>query len=413
MQFDANMKPSRICLVTGGPLVASPRVVKEADSLQDSGFEITVITHQTLMWQSMLDKELLRQKPWSARAVEAHNFSWIQRLKMRNLRRQNAARVLDGDLRPDVLVKAFAPWVDLCLPWIRNSRPDCLIGHTLPGIAVAYVVHRLWNIPFGIDLEDYHPGENPGGEKSMESRLATELLKQALPYARYVTTASPPIAQEVSRRFGSVNVQPVLNAFDATRGWHTSNTGRLAMYWFSQTIGPSRGIEDAIEACTYLRGEFELTLQGYLLSEFGRLLRKKIRAAGLEGRIHFRPWCPPDRLITEAAHYEVGLALEPALTLNSDLCVSNKMLLYPAAGLAIAASATCGQTWLMDQAPGIGFLYPPGNAPALATGLQKWIDDRHALRVARERSRHYALEALSWKREKIRFLETVQKAVAR
>jgi hypothetical protein len=58
----------------------------------------------------------------------------------------------------------------------------------------------------------------------------------------------------------------------------------------------------------------------------------------------------------------------------------------------------------MSQIPAAGFLYPAGDAHALAEGLLNWVRDRQSLRAAQQASWEAARSRFCWDREQEKFL---------
>jgi hypothetical protein len=112
-------------------------------------------------------------------------------------------------------------------------------------------------------------------------------------------------------------------------------------------------------------------------------------------------------MIRLSAEYDVGLALEKAVSPNRDLCVTNKIFSYLLAGNAVAATSTTGQKTIMEKLGSAGFLYEPGNSEALARGLRVWHDDRSKLERARRTAWSLGTNAFNWDLEKKKLVQVV------
>ena len=77
------------------------------------------------------------------------------------------------------------------------------------------------------------------------------------------------------------------------------------------------------------------------------------------------------------------------------------------AGLAVAATDTPGQAGVLEAAPGAGFLFPSGDAAALAAGLQALAGERGRLAIAKHAARWAAEQRFSWARERPRLLQAL------
>ena len=84
------------------------------------------------------------------------------------------------------------------------------------------------------------------------------------------------------------------------------------------------------------------------------------------------------------------------MALNRDLCVTNKILTYLSAGLAIVATSTQGHRYVAHHAPDAIVCYAPDDTAGLAMTLKRWHDDRAALASARQASWRAGQERFYW-----------------
>jgi glycosyltransferase involved in cell wall biosynthesis len=175
----------------------------------------------------------------------------------------------------------------------------------------------------------------------------------------------------------------------------------------SQVIGAGRGVEDAVKAVGLLGGQVELHLRGSLYEPYHSLINALAVRCAADGRVFYYPQIDHDDLIRSMDAYDVGLALERPENVNYAKTVTNKIFSYALAGLAVAATDTPGQREVLDRMPGVGFVYPAGNVKALASGLQSFLNDRNALRSAKQAAWDLARERFCWDREQERFLQVL------
>ena len=182
----------------------------------------------------------------------------------------------------------------------------------------------------------------------------------------------------------------------------------LRLHWFSQVIGPGRGIEDAVEALGLLGERVELHLRGSLYEPFHSVIEALARRCGAAGRVFYYPQIDHDDLIRSMSVFDVGLALERPGDANYSKTVTNKIFSYVLAGLAVAATDTPGQREVLEQMPAAGFLYPAGNSRALADGVGRWLNDAVSLRSAQQAAWDVARQRFCWDREQGRFIRTLE-----
>jgi hypothetical protein len=170
----------------------------------------------------------------------------------------------------------------------------------------------------------------------------------------------------------------------------------LRLYWFSQTIGPDRGLQDAVRAAGLADIKCELHLRGTPVAGYlTQLFSMAKECAPKLTLVHHAPQ-PPDRMVDLCRDYHVGLALEPGHSLNNNLALSNKAFTYILAGLAVAFTDTPGQRKLAeDLGPG-ALLYSQGDVEKLAEGLRIWAVNPTQLFAARQAAWDAACRRWHW-----------------
>ena len=412
--------PARVCLLTTMQPSTNPRLVKEADALAEAGFDVIVFYAYMTEWATQSDVELLASRPWKSTRVGGHPHQQNLRFFYTRLR-YRASRELLGRVP-----KRLVPW-----NWVlsrvsseltqaaRRTPADLYIAHNLGALPAAIAGARRHGAHIGFDAEDFHSDMVGQAEMTPVDALAEDVESDRLPCCHYVTAAAPAMAQAYARKYGIAEPVPILNVFPLAARPSTfrpSNpSGPLTLYWFSQTIGHGRGIEDAVRAMGMLGSrDVELYLQGVWESGYRETLETLSASVGLgcTQLIHLPPE-PPASLIRHASTYDVGLALEQANSKNNDLTVSNKMFTYILAGNAVAATSTAGQKPIIDRiAPG-GCCYAPGNVDGLAACLDRWQRDRRSLDAARRASWEWGTREYNWEIEKHKFLSVVNRVLTK
>jgi glycosyltransferase involved in cell wall biosynthesis len=156
-----------------------------------------------------------------------------------------------------------------------------------------------------------------------------------------------------------------------------------------------------------------LHLRGTVAAAYRQELESLAHAHGLEGRLHFLDPEAPAEMARLAAQYDLGLAMEPGGTPNSRLALSNKIFTYLLAGVPSIASATTAQAELALEAPGAVFLYPPGDAEALAALLDGILESPARLAESRTRAWDLGQNRFNWDQEQHAFLEIVNQALSK
>ena len=287
---------------------------------------------------------------------------------------------------------------------------DLFYAGTSGGLAIAALASRRTATPYAIDLEDFHEGQFEDGRQSCP--LIRELQRQVLPAAAFVTAGSAAIAAQYEQAYG-ISVLPIHNTFPLPAEAPDPDppgNGALRLYWFSQTIGAGRGLEDVARAIGLAGISAELHLRGSGSPDYVAALR--CLSPGKLAIFTHAP-APPDRMVALTRPYDVGLSPEEGRDLNRNLCLGNKALTYILGGLAVVLTDTVGQRPLAGDLGEGALTYRSGDIGALASGLRRWAKDRGLLRRARKAAWNAARYRWHWedRHEKGALLDAVEGAL--
>jgi glycosyltransferase involved in cell wall biosynthesis len=429
----------RICVITSGHLATCPRMVKAADAFAEAGHTVRIVSTQFLDWAAEADRgwggppgplgnltsrfpveespavPRPRRPSWTTvdyRRRTAPATYWRTRLEFHAARRW--VRVVGADRASLAALAAANGRAARDLLKLALAEPaDLFYGGTSGGLAIAALASRRTAAPYAIDLEDFHEGQFEDGRDCHRSRtLIRALQRQVLPAAAFVTAGSSAIAAQYERAYG-IPVLPIHNTFplpaqapDPEPPGH----GTLRLYWFSQTVGVGRGLEDVARAVALAGIRAELHLRGSARPEYIAALQ--CISPGKLAIFTHSP-APPDRMVELSRPYDVGLSPEEGRDLNRQLCLGNKALTYILGGLPVVLTDTPGQRPLADDLGEGALRYRSGDIPSLAYGLRRWAADRGLLRRARQAAWNAARNRWNWedRREKGALLAAVEGAL--
>jgi glycosyltransferase involved in cell wall biosynthesis len=185
-----------------------------------------------------------------------------------------------------------------------------------------------------------------------------------------------------------------------------------ALIWFSQTIGPGRGLEEFFAAWARTQAPSRIFLLGDLRVGYAASLLASLDPAK-RLCVTFLPPVTPGQLPARLTDFDVGLALELSSPVNRNLTATNKLFQYFNAGLAVIASDTQGQSEILRTAPDSGLLLRSADATAFARELDALFLQPARLRGMQLASRRAATERFCWEHEERRLRSAVDDALAR
>ena len=390
---------ARICVLTAGHLATTPRMVKVADALAEEGYDVSVVSTQFMDWADEGDRSILasRWSRWRWATVDYRKHGAWPRYLWSGLRRRAAQQIIRvrglDRLGPGTAARArervFSELVSLAL----STRPALIYGGGSSLAATAGAAERA-GVPYAIDLEDFHSAQDPAGRYF---GLTEKIEQDVLPLASLLTAGSRAIAEAYASTY-EVDVIPIHNVFPlpeaapVAREWD----GNLRLYWFGQTIGPGRGLEETIRALGMAGVTSELSIRGIVSDEYRDSLRQLASEVAPAMTLTPLAPAPPDDMIDLCRPHDVGIAIEAPQRRSQELAMTNKSLTYILAGLAVAISDTVGQHELCVDLGDGGLVCPVGDIDTLARGFKQWSDDPSSLARAKEASWNAARTRWHW-----------------
>lgn len=404
------MPAARILIVTNGPLCRNPRVVKEAGTLGRAGYDVTALTVRNHPPSEPADRALLEGAPFRRVTLDLYDTGetsralvWLRRLRTK-LARSAVHRFgwqSMAALGPSSALLRRARRIQADLTIVHNEVPHWVGTRLLAsGRRVA------------ADFEDWHSEDLlPADRVHRPLALLRHHEATLLHRAAYVSTTSNALADALHTRFGGRRPYVIDNAFPLQPDPRSGPPGTPpAFFWFSQTLGAGRGLEAFVAAWAHTTQPSRLVLLGEPAAGYADRLLGALPAAK-RALVQLLPLVPPGELPAVIARHDIGLALEDASIVNRDLTITNKIIQYLNAGLAVVASDTAGQREVLAHAPGAGPLIRLTDTAALTRTLDTILADRAALARAQTAARAAAESHYCWERVAPTLLTAVETAL--
>ncbi len=388
--------------------------------MADAGYDVSVICTTFIDWAIQHDKSYEGRR-WRVVARVPFGPLAPKGLRIKQVIRQRVARAsLAVGVASDALREAaWHPATPELTAAALRVKADLYIAHYPAALPAAAKAAACYGTRYAFDAEDFHLGDLPDlPEHEAERTWLRSIERKYLPGAQYVTAASPGIADAYARAYGITRPTVILNVFPLSHAPASASPRgviepRPSLYWFSQTIGPDRGLETAVAAIAQARSAPHLYVRGRPMPGYVERLRFASPSNEAAARIHVLPIAPAEEMERLAAAFDLGLVAETAHSQNRSICLTNKLFSFLLAGVPPMISATPGQltfarNWHLDD-----LIYGLNDAAALARRLDELLENPG--RLAAMRAHCYALgqKRFNWEKERELLIRCVRDVFVR
>jgi glycosyltransferase involved in cell wall biosynthesis len=272
--------------------------------------------------------------------------------------------------------------------WLANDWTVLPLAARLArekGGAYVYDTHEL-------ATEEY--AEKPNWRRWMKP-LVVAVESKYIRDAAMVSTVSAGIARRLDQLYNLPRPTLVVRNTPHHEEAGFRPTGNPIRVLYHGIIVPGRGLELAIDSVAEWRPEFELTIRGPDNPAFTSVLRARIAARRLEGRVHLVPPVPMTALVSEAAAFDIGLFALPGHSRHNEFALPNKIFEYIMAGLCLCAAALPEIAAVIERYR-VGVTIPELDPRAIARTVNAL--DRARIDLCKQNSLAAARE-LCWERE--------------
>lgn len=404
------MGVKKIVVITTGQPATNPRAVKDAVALENVGYKITFIYNFWAAWALPFDEEIMKENPtitWQmagSNPINKKAIYYFSRIRHKYFRSLNKIFPSNFSIARNAALRGFSSLVKTA----ASIKADLYIAHNLGALPAAALAAKKYHAKYAFDAEDFHRGQEVPG--SIEEKRTILIEDTYLPGALFITAASPLIAEKYSGYYNST-VTVINNVFSKKYLVKEINetSKPIKLFWFSQTIGKGRGLEDIIHALMEMpHGSFSLTLLGKHDEAIKDYFIELEKGEKSNVDINFLQPVSPAEIFAIAAQHDVGLALEQSGELNRNLCLTNKIFTYLLAGNAIIFSDTKAQKQFYEDNTDIGSIYECGNSQGLKNILYQYSNNRKLVLDKRKRSLALAGSKFNWEMESFKLIEIIK-----
>ena len=409
----------RYVIVSGFQVINNPRVVKEADAIAELGHEVIVLAAIHRAEDLPRINAMVQGRKWQhVPVVDLTDTRLTSRLRGTWLRATARLWRLAGQRFGYEHPMQLGYEAGSLLHKARQLDADIYSLHLEKALWVGMKLHDDGRA-VRIDMEDWYTDDGLPTDKAkrplkMMRRAESDLLNHAV----HATTTSHALADALVDAYGCPKPAIIHNSFPSEdrlaldgRIVDRKDTTIPSITWFSQTIGPGRGLETLMPAIGMIDAPFEVHLRGTPRAGYMQHLLADL-APEMQDRVHVHPQVPQEELLSRLSEHDIGYCGELSDCASRHLTITNKVFEYMRAGLAIVASDTAGQSEVAGTAPTAVRIFPQGDAEALAAALRPLVEDATVRQAAADASVQALDQHFSWELSKARLQEQVEACFA-
>ena len=225
---------------------------------------------------------------------------------------------------------------------------------------------------------------------TINNSIAGELVKRYhIEYPKVIVNCPPPLKRGEANAYDSVLRNAAGIPLDK----------RLVLYQGGFT--QYRGLEELIEAFTYLDESFCLVFMGY--GKIRNELEVIVYSKGLNNRIKFLPAVPQIELLKYTSSADLGVIPYKPVSLNNYYTLPNKLFEYINAGIPIIAS-DLPELRRIIKGYDIGYLFDPYKSESIADAIKYVFSDKERYAAIKANTSKAAGE-YNWNKESKKLLE--------
>lgn len=414
---------STMLILIGGHLCTAPRPQKEAATLVAAGHQVIVAGVWFDPELVERDRALLTSVPYQFQPVLDFRPGQSARFGVR-LQATMARQLYRHWQCPTPALLGYGSRA--LLRFARQTQADLTIVHSEAGLWVgSQLLQQGYRV--GVDFEDWFSHDLlPSAQATRPVAWLESLEATLMRHATYRLTTSYALANALAHAHHTSPPTVVYNVFPQAEAvsWGHAPGHRLPqpagehppaspirLHWFSQTIGPGRGLETLWAALPQVTVPVEIHLRGNCSPGNRAALMAQI-PLDWHSRVYLHPTVSNAELPTRIAEYDIGLALEDNTPPSRNLTVTNKLFQYLQAGLAVLATDTAGQCEIFHTHPDIGLQIPCQNPAALAASINHLASQPAALHRAQVAASQAAQTRWHWESEQTQVQQAAQFALS-
>lgn len=313
------------------------------------------------------------------------------------------------------LIRAVRLLIGGALRLLRTSA-DIYHALDLPALPACYIAAQLRRKPLIFEAYELPLSTLPPSELSTSRRwlhaLLTPLLVHIVPRCTGVITVSPPLVQELRKRYHCQDVTLIRNvpSYRAVpdndrlrRQLGLSSDVRIALYQGS--FDANRSLNLLVRAAQFLERDIVIVMMGEGDEATRSQLEARIASEGVADRVKILPSVPYAELLDWTASADIGLVVYTLdRAANVRVMLPNKLFEYLMAGLPVLSSELEAVSEVI-KTYNVGHVVSPLAPEDIAAAISAMLTDRVALARMRRNALYAAQHIFCWEKEKEQLIQ--------
>ncbi len=364
-----------------GPARTDARPMRSASALARTGLDVTIVDIEH-------DEDRPRREELDgAHLKHLHMRSWFTSTRF----------------KPFFLVKALGMLV-MSTGALLRTPADVYHAHDYIALLPVAIVARLRRKPFIFDAHEMPLVDQAVTRWPRLVAICASLLRRIVSRCAGVIVVSPPIGDEIQRRFGGPPPTLVRNtpAYQPPTGSNRlrerlglDRSTRIALY--QGYLQPDRSLDILVRAARFLATGHVIVLmgRGTAQAELEALATRE----GVTDRLFLLPHVPYQELLSWTSSADLGLCIfRPDYSLSIRWCLPNKLFEYLMAGVPVLSSNLDAAADLLTHYD-VGQIVSSLEPEPIGREISRMLADHDALAGMRMRAIAAARE-LCWERER-------------
>jgi glycosyltransferase involved in cell wall biosynthesis len=393
---DTTTTPIKVCMNVLGTAHNDMRVMRSARTLQESGFTVSIV--------DIAEKN-------SRRSEEEIHGICVKHISMPG----------------SFMTTRFRRWALLKAGWILiistlkllQTPADIYHAHDVSGLFPCYIASQLRRKPL---IFDSH--ELPMSYMSIRSpwllALLAFFLARIIPHCAEVITVSPPIAQEMCRRYHIPRVSLIRNVpeyrdvpkSDRLRQ-HLKLVSNIRIALYQGKLQHDRSLDKLVRAAPFLDPNIVVVLMGPGEESTLSQLEELIASEGVSEQIRILQAVPYEELLDWTASADIGLVVfSQDYSLSIRWCLPNKLFEYLMAGVPVLSSQLDAVVEVIGTY-NVGSIVPSLSPADIGASINAMLADSASLATMRCNALQVARDEFSWEKESQQLIQLYHRVLSK